>query len=52
MFPRHFLIFSKVVEGWRILWAGFVVSIMSEVVLRAEVEPKEGVEASPGGSVL
>ena len=52
IFPRHLLSFSKVVESWRIFWGGFVVAIVTEVVLRAEIEAQKGVKTSPGWSVL
>ena len=52
VFPGRLLVFSEVVESWRISCRCFVVPIIAEVVLNADIEAEEGVEASPGWSVL
>ena len=49
---RDLLPLPEVVEGRWIVGQGLVVSVMGEVVLGAEVEPKEGVKTPPCGCVL
>ena len=49
---RDLLPLPEVVEGRWIVGQGLVVSVVGEVVLGAEVEPKEGVKTPPRGCVL
>ena len=49
---RDLLPLSEVIEGGRVAGQGLVVSVVGEVVLRAEVEPKESVKTPTCGCVL
>ena len=49
---RDLLPLPEVIEGGRVAGQGLVVSVVGEVVLRAKVEPKEGVKTPPCGCVL
>jgi hypothetical protein len=48
----HLLALPEIDEGGRIIRLRLVVPVVGEVVLAAEVEPKEGVESAVSWSVL